>query len=259
MNIANAIPTSLPTHLPQVDPASWEEFQKQFRDFFQSHWQNLPQSPEELFASLRAMHAGHGILLAVAGLFYLFIGWKLFQPLVMLNAAILGAVLGGSAAVQLGAGEYWWVGLLAGGGVLGLVAWPMMKLFVALFGGALGAAVGFSTYETLLGMAGRSDLLPYAWVGAVVGALFLAMLAVLLFQGAVMLATSLQGAGMFCCGLLCLLFKTPRAESSLTHFLKTHPPALLMSVIGLAAAGLVVQMFASRRHRRRVVSIPSAA
>lgn len=259
MDIADTIPPSLPENLPEVDPASWREFQKQFCDFFQAQWQNVPQSLDELIEALKAMHLGHGIVLAVAGLFYLFIGWKLFKPLVMLNAAILGAVLGGAATVQLGVGEYWWVGALALGCVLGLVAWPMMKLFVALFGGALGAALGFSAFESVVGTLGRGDLLPYAWIGAVVGGLFLALLAMLLFQGAVMFATSLQGSGMFACGLLCMLFKAPNIEEPLTKALQTHPPALLLCVVGLSAAGLVVQIFAASRHRKRIVQIKAAA
>ncbi|MBN1554113.1 MAG: DUF4203 domain-containing protein [Phycisphaerae bacterium] len=259
MEITSPIPTSLPENLPKVDPASWEEFQKQFRDFFQAHWNNVPQNLDELLASLRDMHVGHGILLAVAGLFYLFVGWKLFKPLVMLNAAVVGAVLGASATVQLGFGEYWWVGALAGGCVLGLVAWPMMKLFVALFGGALGAALGFSAFESIVATIGRGDLLPYAWAGAAVGGVFLALLAVLLFQGAVMFATSLQGSGMFACGVLCLLLKSSRLNEPLTNALQTHPPALLMIVVGLSAAGLVVQILAAGRHRKRVVQVKSAA
>ena len=94
MDITSTNPTDLVEHLTEVDPASWREFQKQLCDFFQAQWQNVPQNIDELITSLKAMHAGHGVLLAVAGLFYLFVGWKLFKPLVMLNAAILGAVLG---------------------------------------------------------------------------------------------------------------------------------------------------------------------
>jgi hypothetical protein len=141
--------------------------------------------------------------------------------------------------------------MIAGGCVLGLVAWPMMKLFVALFGGALGAALGFSGFEAVVSTMGRGELLPYAWVGAAVGALVLALLALLLFQGAVMFATSLQGSGMFVCGLLCLLFKAPSMEESLTEGLQAHRPALLLAVVGLSAAGLVVQIFAASRHKKR--------
>jgi hypothetical protein len=259
MDITSTNPADLVENLPEVDPASWREFQRQFCDFFQAQWQNVPQNLDELLAMLKGMHIGHGTLLAVAGLFYLFVGWKLFKPLVMLNAAILGAVLGASATVRLGVGEYWWVGMLAGGGVLGLVAWPMMKLFVALFSGALGAALGFSAFESIVATMGRGDLLPYAWVGAAVGALALALLAMLLFQGAVMFATSLQGAGMFVCGGLCLLFKIPSIEKPLTDTMQTHPPALFLTVVGLSAAGLVVQILAASRRRKRVVQGNSAA
>jgi hypothetical protein len=259
MDITGANPTDLVEHLPEVDPTSWREFQKQFCDFFQAQWQNVPQNLDELLATLKTMHIGYGILLTVAGLFYLFVGWRLFKPLIMLNAAILGAVLAGSATVRLGFGEYWWVGMIAGGCVLGLVAWPMMKLFVALFGGALGAALGFSAFESIVATAGRGDLAPYAWVGAAVGALVLALLAILLFQGAVMFATSLQGSGMFVCGGLCLLFKAPNIEEPLTEALRSHPPALLLVVVGLSAAGLVVQIFAAARRRKRVVQVKTAS
>lgn len=259
MDITITNPTDIVEHLPEADPSSWGEYQKQFCDFFQAHWDTVPQSLDELLSALKAMHAGHGILLMVAGLFYLFVGWKLFKPLVMINAAILGAVLAASATVRLGFGEYWWVGMIAGGCVLGVAAWPMMKLFVALFGGALGAALGFSTFQAAVAMMGRPELLPYAWVGAAVGALVLALLAILLFQGAVMFATSLQGSGMFVCGLLCLLFKSPGIEESLTETLRAHRPALLFTVVCLSAAGLLVQVLAAGRQQKQKARTGTAA
>ncbi len=247
MDVPDSIPTSLPTRLPTVDPAAWRRFQEQFLAVFQAHWDRLPTSLNELLAALTAMHFAHGLLLAAVGLVFLFTGWRFYKWLMTFNAAAFGAVFGGAMTVQFGFEPYWWIGALAGGGVLGILAWPLMKLFVALLGGAIGAGLGWTGFQYVAASLQHTDLLPYAWAGAILGAVLLAVLAFLIFRAAVMLATSLQGASLFVAGLLCLLFQAPTLRESLTEALQARPPALLLIVLGVSAAGLAVQIHASQR------------
>jgi hypothetical protein len=253
------MPTSMPTSLPSISPQSWEQFQQQSRDFFQAQWQTTPRTLPELLESLTTLHAGYGVLLAVAGVMYLFIGWRLFKPLVMLNAAAVGAILGGLATVQLGMPQYGWIGMLVGGGMMGILAWPLMKLFVSLFGGAFGAAVGFSVFQQVVLTAGRSDLLPYAWAGAVLGALAVAALALTIFRLGVMVATAWQGAAMLAGGVLCLLLKFAGLGQTIRQGLLTNPPTLLLIVLGVGLAGLVVQVGTSHRHGKKQNASSSSA
>ena len=247
MDVIDKIPTSAPATFPEIDPEFWG----QLRDAFAAHWENLPHNLAELLEALQSMHALHGVLLALAGLLYLLIGWRIFKMLVMLNAAIIGAMLGGMATVELGHQEYWWIGVLLGAGVLGFLAWPLMKLFVALFGGAVGAGLGFTAFQQIVLSMGRPELLPYAWMGAAGGAIVLGLLAVLVFLGGVMIATALQGAAMLVGGLLALLFKFDSLRETLSDYLLARPAVLLLVVLGVCLGGLAVQIASSGRHRKQ--------
>ena len=249
MDVLDNIPTSMPVHpsLPRIDPEFWE----QLRDAVASHWENLPHNLLELLDTLQSMHVLHGILLALAGLLYLLIGWRIFKVLVILNAAIFGAMLGGMLTMELGQEGYWWIGVLLGACVLGLMAWPLMKLFVALFGGAIGAGIGFTLFQQIVLGMGRGELMLYAWAGAVAGAIVLGLLALMVFQAGVMIATALQGSAMLICGLLSLLFKFDSLRERLSDYLREHRPVLLLIIVGVGLAGLAVQVASAGRHKKQ--------
>jgi hypothetical protein len=227
--------------LPSPPPAN--EVADQIREFLRRLIEQRPQDWAELFSDLTALHFIAGIALCVAGMAYLLWGWRVFKFLVMLNVALLGAIFSGAAVIQLHWENYFWIGLLAGGVLGGVLAWPLMKLFVALFGGALGATFGAEAFRQIAAAAGRGDLAEYAWAAAILGAVVLGLAVFFTFRLCVMIITAIQGAGMLAAGVLSLLFKWDWASGRLTEFLLETPLVLPLCVVGVALAGFLIQIF----------------
>ena len=98
---------------------------------------------------------------------------------------------------------------------------------------------------------GRGELLPYAWVAAVGGAIVLGLVAVLVFRTGVMIATALQGSAMIICGLISMLFKFDSISEGLYDKLSEHPPVLPLIIVGVGLAGMIGQFVAAERDKKR--------
>jgi hypothetical protein len=180
------------------------------------------------------------ILLVACGLVYMLQGWKIFKILVIVNAGLLGAVVGGHVGSML-AGHNTWLYMGVGGGLLlAVLAWPLMKYAVSLMGGLAGAFMGYSMWHYVVAMVGHEDLSNYAWVGAMIGLITLGLLAFIILQAVVTLITSVQGSVMIICGLVVIVMTcAPTATNSLEDSLRhnNHLVALLIAVpaiIGVA-------------------------
>jgi hypothetical protein len=248
------LPTSLPTTRPEVDPETVERL----RHLVQTHWEQRPHDLAELLGDLAALPLWHGALLVVVGLLYLLLGWRVFKLLIILNAAVFGAMVGGALMVQVGWADWWWVGMLTGGALLGILAWPMMKFFVILFGGAVGASLGFAAFEHVVVLLDKPDWVSYGWVGAAVGAVLLGFLAAMLFRFGVMLLTAMQGSAMLLAGGVALAFHAGDTGERVREFLLLNEPAALLAVLGVGLAGLVAQGAAFGRHERRKAEVDAA-
>ena len=249
MGVLDSVPASVPPppSLPQVDPEFW----KQLRDVFASHWESLPHNLHELLGTLQSMHALHGILLILAGLVYLIVGWRIFKVLVILNAVIFGAMLGGMITMEIGREPAWWAGAFLGAVAVGLLAGPLMKLFVVMSAGAIGAYIALTLFQQIVLGIGRDDLLIYGWAAGAAGAIVLGTLSISLFRTGVMVATALQGGAMLVCGLLTLLFKSDFYSETMSDYLLEHRPVLMLIVIGVGLAGVAIQIASAERHKKR--------
>src|SRR5262249_54423280 len=136
----------------------------------------------------RAMGPGAAATLIIAGIIYLFFGFKIFKALVMLNAAVLGAYVGAQLATKQGDAPVW--AALIGGVAPAAIVWPTMRFAVALMGGTFGAILGASIWR----MAALDPQM--CWAGAAVGLVGFGLLSFILFRGSVMMYTSLQGSFM---------------------------------------------------------------
>ena len=174
------------------------------------HFQ-MPQQGD-LLTWCQEMRPGTSMLLIIMGIIYLLFGYRIIKTLVMINAIVLGAVIGAFAA--------------------GAITWPAMKYAVALMGGLIGAGLGGAVWHA----AGLEPSL--AWAGALVGLIGLGLLCFILFRGSVMMYTSLQGAVMLVLGVLGLMYKYQEVAPQLTDHLHMEPflpPAAVMipAMIGL--------------------------
>jgi hypothetical protein len=122
---------------------------------------------------------------------------------------------------------------------------------VALFGGAAGAMLGGGAFKYLMVMIGAPDMVPFYWVGVVVGAGLMAILALALFHLAVMVVMAMQGAGLVLSGAIALLLKLPQTGPQVYDWAKANPPILLLMVIGISIAGLTVQLTGTSRRTRQ--------
>lgn len=249
------LPTSLPVTEPAVDPQAV----LQLRELVTTHWEQRPHDLAELLADLSTMPVWHGLLLIGLGVLYLLLGWRVFKLLITLNAAVLGAVLGGAVTVQIGFADGWWIGMLVGGLLLGVLAWPMMKLFVVLFGGAVGASLGMAAFGHVIALLDKPQWESYVWVGVVIGAALLGVLAAMLFRLGVMLLTAMQGSAMFLAGVVAVAFHVGQTGENIREFLLANEPAALLAVLGVGLAGLVTQSASFGRHEKRKAEVDAAA
>lgn len=214
----------------------------------------LPDIPPlaECLEALTNMNILYALGLGVAGLVFLLRGWKVFKLLVALNAAAVGGVVGALVTIQLDMPSEWWIGMLIGAGVLGLLSWPLISIFIAVFGAVVGAALGYSAFYQIVIQLRHGELVPYAWVSAIVGAVLVAILTFVIFRQCVVMLTAAQGASMLTAGVLGLLFKHPTLHEIITINILQRPSLLFIALLSLTIVGLVVQFVNTNREKQLV-------
>ncbi|MHC4294183.1 MAG: hypothetical protein ACYSTL_01205 [Planctomycetota bacterium] len=196
-------------------------------------------SQAEYVNSLSTMNLGLAIVLLAGGIIYLLNGWKTFKILVIVNAAIVGGLLGIQFGRLLGSENMPLFGGVAGTLLFAVLSWPMMKFAVALMGGLAGSFLGYGMWNYVATATRQEAITQYAWAGALIGLITLGLLAFLVFKLVIMVFTSLQGSLMAVSGLLALLMlvETFRVRLEPTLRSNTHLLVLLLgvpAVIGFA-------------------------
>jgi hypothetical protein len=187
---------------------------------------------ENLLSWCQQMTPGVATLLILMGIVYLLFGFQIFKPLVLLNAAIVGAFIGANLGGQ---GDAAIIGAVIGGVGGAALAWPTMKYAVALMGGIFGVVLGAGLWHAL-------SLDPrLVWAGALVGLLGFGLLSFILFRGSVMMYTSLQGSFMLVFGILSLMYRYQDIAPMLTLHLKVQPFLLPAAIFVPAVIGLIFQ------------------
>ncbi len=218
--LGQANPTVQAAATTASHPAGWLNFP--------AHW----PGQTDLLVWFNDMGAAVALLLVLLGLVYLLFGFYLFKPLVLLNAAFIGAMVGvlvsGKTGGPLPSG-------ILGGFVAAAATYPLMKWAVALMGGLFGAALGFSLWRTF-------GLEPgFAWTGGCMGVIGCGLLCFIVFRGSVMAYTSLQGSVMVVFGLLSLAFRYQDFAPRLSNSLEVKPFLLPMCIFIATILGLIYQ------------------
>ncbi len=192
------------------------------------------------------------MLLFACGLVYMLQGWKIFKVLVVANAAVLGAVVGGKLGMLLHGQNTWLYTGIAGGLLLAVLAGPLMRYAVSLMGGLAGSFLGYALWRYLADTLGQPDMLTYAWVGALIGLITLGLLAFVILQIVVTIVTSVQGALMTVCGIVALLMKYQPLRDSLEMPLR-HNTHLVLLLIGVPAViGFAMQQtYIAKKARKK--------
>jgi hypothetical protein len=212
------------TAAPGNHPAGWLNFP--------AHW----PGQTDLLVWFNEMGSAVALLLVMLGLVYLLFGFYLFKPLVLLNAAFIGAMIGvfisGKTGGPLPSG-------ILGGFVAAAATYPLMKWAVALMGGLFGAILGFALWRTFGLEAG------FAWTGGCMGLIACGLLCFIVFRGSVMAYTSLQGSVMLIFGILSLAYKYQDFAPRLAQSLQVKPFLLPMSIFIATILGLIYQQNSS--------------
>lgn len=193
-----------------------------------SHW----PVQTDLLNWCQNMSPGAATILVIGGLVYLLFGYYMFRTLVMFNAAVVGAWIGGVIGERGGSMV---AGACAGAFICGAITWPLMKYAVAFMGGIFGALLGASMWRTT----GLDPSL--AWAGALIGLVLFGLLSFILFKGSVMMYTSLQGSVMLIFGILGLIYKYQSLAPRVTENMTLKPFLLPLFIFIPAVVGLIYQ------------------
>jgi hypothetical protein len=178
------------------------------------------------------MSPGVATILVIGGIVYLLFGLHIFKWLVMLNAALVGAAVGGKIGEKGGSMA---AGASIGGFLAAAITWPVMKYAVALMGGIFGALLGASIWRSV-------GLEPnMCWAGGLTGLAFFGLLAFILFKASVMMYTSLQGSVMLIFGILGLVYKYQSIAPRITESMQLKPFILPVAIIIPMVLGLIFQ------------------
>lgn len=195
---------------------------------FPSKWPSLV----ETLQWCQHMRPGTALVLIAIGFIFLVYGNAFHRILISLNAAIIGAWVGGLIGSKAGATI---PGAMIGGFLCGAVAWPLLKWAVALVSAVIGFLIGASVWRTC----GFEST--YAPAGGMIGLTFLTMLGFITFRTAVILATGLQGAAMFVFGALGMLYKYEDITPRVDEIVKSNQYILMIAVLIPAFVGVIYQ------------------
>lgn len=184
-------------------------------------------------------------LIAVWGLLDLFFGLRIFK----LTLALLGFFLGLAGGIALaehyagGAFAYILTGALLGAILGGLFAFSLYKIGMFCF-------AALAAYAFVAPWAGQLDPMLAQWLPVLVAAV-VGLLVVLLVEPVIIIITAFSGAFRAFWGGYGLLISPVYAWQVIRapHGIETGPLWMSLSIIGLGALGLYVQMSARQRQK----------
>ncbi|MHC4217527.1 MAG: hypothetical protein ACYSU7_03635 [Planctomycetota bacterium] len=147
-------------------------------------------------------------------------------------ASVLVLGLGHLLSQQMGQSK---IVMAAIGLLCAVIATPMLRIAVAVFGGLTGAFIGANAWTAF----STSDDAHLA--GAAMGFIAVGMLAFIMYRLVIVLFTAIGGAAMVVLGGVTLMLHVPGWESAIRNSLSTHPLLLSLLVAVAAVTGFVLQ------------------
>ncbi|MHC4100915.1 MAG: hypothetical protein ACYS15_11150 [Planctomycetota bacterium] len=188
--------------------------------------------PGELMSALASMHIVWASVLVVVGALCVLNGYRWHKYVIVICAFLGGLALGHLLSQQMGQSK---IVMAAIGLLCAVIATPMLRIAVAVFGGLTGAFIGANAW-TAFSASPDAHL-----AGAGMGFIALGMLAFIMYRLVIVLFTSIGGAAMVVMGGVTLLLHVPGWQAAIEQSLSTHP-LLLSLLVGVAAVtGFVLQ------------------
>ena len=196
--------------------------------------ESITHFPEQadLIKFCQTMGPGLAALLMIVGIVYLLFGFQLHKMLILINAAVVGFIIGGAIGENSGTSIPC---AIAGCVLAAAICWPTMKYTVAFMGALYGALVA-ATLWRLIGQEPK-----FTWAGALSGAVAGGLMSFILFNGCVMAYMSLQGSVMLIFGILGLVLKYQELAPKVGDYLSLRPFVLPLFVFIPTVLGTMFQ------------------
>lgn len=189
--------------------------------------------PNQLLDGLAQVPLVMGGVFVVVGVLCVLNGYRWHKWVVVVLAFLGGLVLGRLLSTHMGESRIVAVAL---GLLCAIIATPLLRIAVAIFGGLTGAFIGANAWTAI-----NSAQADGHWAGAAMGFIALAMASFLLFRLVIILFTSIGGAAMVVFGGITLLLQVEAWEPAVRSTLASNH-LLIPLLVGLAAVtGFVLQ------------------
>ena len=189
---------------------------------------NMLHDPTALLSQLEKLPIIAAAVIVTLGVLCVFNGYRWHKWVVALLALAAGIGLGLILSQQMGRPMIIAVSV---GLLFAMVATPLLRISVALFGGLTGAFIGSNIWTAV-----NDASVDHHWAGAVIGFIVIAMLSLVLFRLVVVLFTSVGGSVMVICGGITLLMGVPTWREAVRDSF-TSTPLLLPLLLALGAVG----------------------
>jgi hypothetical protein len=155
-------------------------------------------------------------LIAVSfGAVYLFYGWRVFKVITVVCFGMLGLFAGMKIGETMSSpNSVLWGGII-GLAALAVLSIPLMKWAVSVLGAVAGGIITSGIWYAC-GLPQQ-----FIWAGAVIGIIAGGMISFIVFKIAVMLFTSLGGAGLIIVGVLALLYRYELHQNEKADFIRS--------------------------------------
>ncbi len=183
--------------------------------------------PDDLLALLTNVHVVVAGVLFIVGILCVLNGYRWHRWVIVVCAFLSGFGLGWVMSRHMEQ-PYVVAGALAL--MAAVIANPLLRFAVAIFGGLTGAFIGANVWS---GMGYADD---NNWAGALIGLVFVGMASFMMFRSVVMLFTSIGGGAMAVCGGISLLLYVPSWREGLTEALSNNQILIPLLV---ALAGVI--------------------
>jgi hypothetical protein len=201
---------------------------------------NIIFRPDELLDALSQMPFLLAAVAVTLGILSVFNGYRWHKWVIAILAFLCGLGIGYRLSANMGRSM---VVAASVGGLCAIIATPLLRVTVAIFGGLTGAFIGANTW-TAVDNSGADN----HWAGAVIGFIVVAMASVVLFRLVVVMFTSVGGAILTICGAITLMMEVPSWESAVRESLTQHTMLVPLLLALAAVSGFVVQESRLRAH-----------
>jgi len=189
--------------------------------------------PNELLDMLSGLPLLGASVIVTVGVLCVFNGYRWHKWVVAILAFIAGIGLGFKLSQELGKST---IVAASVGCLCAIIATPLLRVTVAIFGGLTGAFIGANAWTAL-----EARPVDGHWAGAAIGFIVVAMASVVLFRLVIVLFTSVGGAAMVVFGGICLMMHVPDWQDAVRSNLEGNQYLIPLLLTLAAVSGFVIQ------------------